>query len=117
MLKFTCLQNKYIKLNKKHLFLSYRQIRSCSTNANLDKCEQGANKPPRKTKQIKRLLQLYKPEKRAVAISSVALGISTTVTMCVPAGMGYIIDIVSNPSMTHMLPQVTGKYVLCHQFA
>ena len=68
--------------------------------------------PPRPLtlkEEILRLGQLYRPEKKALSIATVALGISTTVTMCVPAGMGKIIDLVTTAGAADQLPYVTGR--------
>ncbi|KAH7467093.1 ATP-binding cassette sub-family B member 10, mitochondrial [Phytophthora ramorum] len=51
--------------------------------------------PAAKTGEVKRLLSLYKPEKKPLAISISALGVSTFITMCVPFGMGKVIDVVT----------------------
>ncbi|GMF37721.1 unnamed protein product [Phytophthora fragariaefolia] len=44
---------------------------------------------------VKRLLSLYRPEKKPLAVSISALGVSTLITMCVPYGMGKVIDVVT----------------------
>ncbi|ETM42686.1 hypothetical protein L914_11716 [Phytophthora nicotianae] len=62
---------------------------------------------PAKAGEIKRLLSLYKPEKKPLAISISALGVSTFITMCVPYGMGKVIDVVTAGSAAAMpLPTV-----------
>ncbi|KAG6620391.1 ATP-binding cassette sub-family B member 10 [Phytophthora cinnamomi] len=60
-----------------------------------------------KAGEVKRLLSLYKPEKKPLAISISALGVSTFITMCVPYGMGKVIDVVTAGSAAAMpLPTV-----------
>ncbi|RLN72378.1 hypothetical protein BBJ28_00005999, partial [Nothophytophthora sp. Chile5] len=51
--------------------------------------------PVAKVSEIRRLLSLYKPEKKPLTISISALGVSTFITMCVPFGMGKVIDVVT----------------------
>ncbi|CAH0487278.1 unnamed protein product [Peronospora farinosa] len=60
-------------------------------------------------KEVKRLLSLYIPEKKPLAISISALGVSTFITMCVPYGMGKVIDVVTTGSAAAMsLPTVVA---------
>ncbi|DBA04329.1 TPA: hypothetical protein N0F65_002091 [Lagenidium giganteum] len=58
--------------------------------------------------EIKRLMNLYKPEKKPLMVSMTALALSTTITMCVPFGMGKIIDVVTSVDGATQLPYVTG---------
>ena len=53
-------------------------------------------------------MQLYEPEKKNLAISLSALGLSTAITMTVPFGMGKIIDVVTQPGGLEMLPSVSA---------
>ncbi|CAK4084582.1 unnamed protein product [Aphanomyces euteiches] len=62
--------------------------------------------PSAKTSDFKRLLKLYEPEKKNLAISMSALGISTAITMALPFGMGRIIDVVTQPNGMDQLPVV-----------
>ncbi|KAI9916944.1 hypothetical protein PsorP6_017155 [Peronosclerospora sorghi] len=55
-----------------------------------------------KIKQIQRFVSLYKPEKKPLVVSITALGVSTVITMCVPYGMGKVIDVVTAGSATAM---------------
>ncbi|KAF1779059.1 P-loop containing nucleoside triphosphate hydrolase [Phytophthora cactorum] len=78
---------------------------STLSNSKDDKEENAA--APARSGEIKRLLSLYKPEKKPLAISISALGVSTFITMCVPYGMGKVIDVVSAGSAAAMpLPTV-----------
>ncbi|KAF0694390.1 Aste57867_14730 [Aphanomyces stellatus] len=62
--------------------------------------------PATKRSDFRRLMQLYAPEKRNLAISMSALGVSTAITMCMPFGMGRIIDVVTQPGGLEQLPVV-----------
>lgn len=60
-----------------------------------------------KASEVKQLLSLYTPVKKSLAISISALSVSTCITMCVPFGMGRVIDVVSAGSAAAMpLPTV-----------
>ncbi|EQC37148.1 hypothetical protein SDRG_05375 [Saprolegnia diclina VS20] len=65
-------------------------------------------KPASKLSEFRRLMQLYEPEKKNLAISLSALGLSTAITMTVPFGMGKIIDVVTQPGGVEMLPTVSA---------
>ncbi|KAE9197305.1 hypothetical protein PF004_g19868 [Phytophthora fragariae] len=73
-----------------------------------DDKEQNAPSPAQpKAGEVKRLLSLYRPEKKPLAVSISALGVSTVITMCVPYGMGKVIDVVTAGSAAAMpLPTV-----------
>ncbi|KAG6620390.1 ATP-binding cassette sub-family B member 10 [Phytophthora cinnamomi] len=72
-----------------------------------DKEQNAAPAAQPKAGEVKRLLSLYKPEKKPLAISISALGVSTFITMCVPYGMGKVIDVVTAGSAAAMpLPTV-----------
>lgn len=62
--------------------------------------------PSAKASEARRLLALYAPEKRPLALSASALGVSTAITMCVPFGMGRVIDVVAAGGAD--LPAVAG---------
>ncbi|ETV92142.1 hypothetical protein H310_13396 [Aphanomyces invadans] len=64
------------------------------------------DKPKPKMTDFKRLMALYKPEKRNLGIAMTALGLSTGITMCMPFGMGRIIDVVTQPNGLEQLPVV-----------
>ncbi|RHY30792.1 hypothetical protein DYB32_004029 [Aphanomyces invadans] len=64
------------------------------------------DKPKPKMTDFKRLMALYKPEKRNLGIAITALGLSTGITMCMPFGMGRIIDVVTQPNGLEQLPVV-----------
>ncbi|OQS05969.1 ATP-binding cassette sub-family B member 10, mitochondrial-like, partial [Thraustotheca clavata] len=65
-------------------------------------------KSPSKLSDFRRLMKLYEPEKKNLAISLSALGLSTAITMCVPFGMGKIIDVVTQPGGIDHLPMVSA---------
>ncbi|RHY78042.1 hypothetical protein DYB30_008558, partial [Aphanomyces astaci] len=71
-----------------------------------DVADTPAAKPTAKASDFKRLMALYKPEKRNLAISMTALGLSTAITMCLPYGMGRILDVVTQPDGLDQLPVV-----------
>ncbi|RHY96504.1 hypothetical protein DYB37_007187 [Aphanomyces astaci] len=71
-----------------------------------DVADTPAAKPATKASDFKRLMALYKPEKRNLAISMTALGLSTAITMCLPYGMGRILDVVTQPDGLDQLPVV-----------
>ena len=52
----------------------------------------------KKKDQLGQLLSLYRPETRSVAVSSLALAVSTAITMTVPASMGMIVDMTTSSS-------------------
>lgn len=72
--------------------------------------------PPERTKddekdagrvsEARRLLALYAPEKRPTMLALSALSLSTVITMCVPFGMGRVIDTVTAADPTLSLPLV-----------
>jgi ABC-type multidrug transport system fused ATPase/permease subunit len=61
-----------------------------------------------KLSEARRLLALYAPEKRPLALSISALSVSTAITMCVPFGMGKVIDAVTAAGGGADLPTVVG---------
>ncbi|GLE05825.1 hypothetical protein PINS_up015006 [Pythium insidiosum] len=61
-----------------------------------------------KLEEVKRLMRLYAPEKKPLAVSMSALAVSTAVSMCVPFGMGKIIDVVTAADGAAHLPTVAG---------
>ncbi|KAG9398336.1 Multidrug resistance protein 1 [Aphanomyces cochlioides] len=80
---------------------------SLGTNHVDDSPKESEKKTPSvKTSDFKRLLKLYEPEKKNLAISMSALGISTAITMALPFGMGRIIDVVTQPNGMDQLPVV-----------
>ncbi|KAG7380697.1 Multidrug resistance protein 1 [Phytophthora pseudosyringae] len=83
-----------------------------------DDKEQDAAAPakPPKAGEVKRLLSLYQPEKKPLAVSISALGVSTFITMCVPYGMGKVIDVVTAGS-TAAVPLPTVVALLGGLFA
>jgi ABC-type multidrug transport system fused ATPase/permease subunit len=59
----------------------------------------------------RRLLALYAPEKRPLAISLAALSVSAGVTMTLPYGMGHIVDLVASANAhetVSQLPMIGG---------
>ena len=56
-----------------------------------------------------RLLDLYRDEKPALTVSLTALSISTAITMCIPVGMGTVIDMITTPSGLENLTAFTGS--------
>ncbi|TYZ65773.1 hypothetical protein PybrP1_009974 [[Pythium] brassicae (nom. inval.)] len=58
--------------------------------------------------EVRRLLALYAPEKRPTLLALSALSVSTVITMCVPFGMGRVIDAVTAADPALSLPLVVG---------
>ncbi|CAI5717206.1 unnamed protein product [Hyaloperonospora brassicae] len=65
---------------------------------------------------VQKLLSLYHPEKKPLVISISALGVSTFITMCVPHGMGKVIDVVTAGTAAAM-PLSTVMMLLGSLFA
>ncbi|KAF1313866.1 Atp-binding cassette sub-family b member 10, partial [Globisporangium splendens] len=61
-----------------------------------------------KVGEVRRLLNLYIPEKKQALISLGALSVSTVITMAVPFGMGKVIDAVTAADAALNLPYVIG---------
>ncbi|KAG7383998.1 Multidrug resistance protein 1 [Phytophthora boehmeriae] len=81
------------------------------TNKDINEDKKAVEAAPAKAKagEVKRLLSLYSPERKPLAISISALGVSTFITMCVPYGMGKVIDVVSAGSAAALpLPYVVA---------
>lgn len=64
--------------------------------------------PKERGRELRRLMALYKPEKKPLALSISALTVSTFITMCVPFGMGKVIDVVTAADPVMALPTVVG---------
>uniref|UniRef100_M4BF40 Uncharacterized protein n=1 Tax=Hyaloperonospora arabidopsidis (strain Emoy2) TaxID=559515 RepID=M4BF40_HYAAE len=65
---------------------------------------------------VRKLLSLYHPEKKPLVLSISALGVSTFITMCVPYGMGRVIDVVT-ASTAAAMPLSTVMMLLGSLFA
>ena len=65
-------------------------------------------KPSAKLSEIRRLMALYAPEKKPLALSMSALAVSTAITMCVPFGMGKVVDLVTTAGGAAELTTMTG---------
>ncbi|GAB9474805.1 Atp-binding cassette sub-family b member 10, partial [Globisporangium polare] len=72
--------------------------------------DDGIEKEPSASKvgEVRRLLNLYQPEKKQTLIAISALSVSTVITMCVPFGMGKVIDAVTAADAGLNLPYVVG---------
>lgn len=46
---------------------------------------------------IKKMVELLKEEKKMLSLGIGVLGISTAITLSIPAGMGHVIDLVTSP--------------------
>ncbi len=89
--------------------LHYSTLAKKREDQDKDNLEEVSKTPTKRISEMRRLLDLYKPEKKPLVISLSALGISTAITMCVPFGMGKIIDVVTTSDGTGQLPMVVGS--------
>ncbi|KAJ0408576.1 hypothetical protein ATCC90586_009597 [Pythium insidiosum] len=73
-----------------------------------DKQREPKPSAPSEVDGLRRLLELYAPEKKPLAISMSALAASTAVYMALPAGVGELIDMVTRPEGMAELPTLAG---------
>ncbi|TMW62331.1 hypothetical protein Poli38472_009824 [Pythium oligandrum] len=94
-------------LEGSHVFFSTSAVDKTKDEDKESAVEPDAKKGSRMS-EIRRLFNLYEPEKKPLMISMGALGISTAVTMAVPFGIGKIMDVVTAADGAAQLPTVAG---------
>ncbi|CAH0478412.1 unnamed protein product [Peronospora belbahrii] len=98
---------RFTQTKSSHLVLFSTQFKRKKEKNKQENALARVQAPVAKVSEVKRLLSLYGPEKKPLAISISTLGISTFITMCVPYGMGKVIDVVTAGSAAAMpLPTV-----------